>query len=116
MQLNRLGSHLDCRHMVKIDAVGVARFGRQQIEAHGRRSNPHFRIMADAHHEFPGSVVQDAIDHAATAEGQTGTLVVPGAAGQIITELEKSIPGENEAVHGGFGHARILRRFVRADS
>jgi len=48
-------------------------------------SNLHFRVMADGDDELAGGfVVVDAVDHAATAEGEALASVVLGAAGNRV--------------------------------
>jgi len=70
--------------------------------------------MTDGHDELAGGfVVVNAIDHAASAEGQTHTAVVPGAAGYRIAEVEETVLLEYQTVGGCFGHGEGYPDFPR---
>jgi len=70
--------------------------------------------MTDGHDELAGGfVVVNAIDHAATAEGQAHAGIVPGAAGHGISQIETTVFLEYQTVGGCFGHAADYPAFSR---
>jgi len=80
-------------------------------------SNFDFGIMADGHDELTGGdVMVNAVDHAATAEGQSDAGVIASAAGHSVSQVQTAIFREYQTMGGSFGHGadypESLRRAI----